>query len=208
MRNGGPTRRMRRADTPQKTRPSSSVKAHASPDPDEDGCRSSARHLFALVLSPRRVDNRTIDPTEEGDQNMSTLNPYISFKGQAKDAMDFYQSVFGGELNRSTFGEYHASELPEEQDLIMHSQLETPSGYIFMASDTPSHMDYTPGTNFSVSISGAADEEAELRGYWEGLLEGGTVGVPLEKAPWGDQFGMLTDKFGVTWLVNIAAPAA
>jgi PhnB protein len=139
---------------------------------------------------------------------MSTLNPYISFKDSARDAMDFYQTVFGGDLVRSTFGEFHASELPEEQDLIMHSQLTTPSGYIFMAADTPSHMEYTPGTNFSVSLSGSADEEAELRGYWDKLSAEGSVTVPLEKAPWGDVFGMLVDKFGIAWLVNIAAPVA
>lgn len=71
-----------------------------------------------------------------------------------------------------------------------------------MAADTPNSMEYTPGNNHSVSLSG--EDEAELRGYWEKLSAGGTVTVPLEPAPWGDSFGMCVDQFGVTWLVNIA----
>ncbi|AJT42171.1 VOC family protein [Psychromicrobium lacuslunae] len=134
------------------------------------------------------------------------LNPYISFNGKAKEAMEFYQSVLGGELTSSTFGEFQAPVEPAELDLIMHSQLETPSGFTLMASDTPAHMgELKEGNNFSVSLSG--DDDAELRGYWDKLTEGGTVSMPLEKAPWGDSFGMLTDKFGIDWLVNITGAA-
>jgi PhnB protein len=129
------------------------------------------------------------------------LNPYLNFRDNAKEAMDFYYSVFGGELTRSTFGEFQASQDPAEQDKIMHSMLRSDRGLILMAADTPNHMDFTPGTNFSVSLSG--EDESELRGYWDKLAEGGTVTVPLEKAPWGDSFGMLIDRFGVSWLVNI-----
>ena len=129
------------------------------------------------------------------------LNPYLGFHDTARQALEFYQTVFGGELTLSTFGEMHASEVPAEQDLIMHGQLESPSGYTLMGSDTPSHMSYNPGDNYSVSLSG--DDEGELRGYWDKLTDGATVAVPLEAAPWGAVFGMLTDKFGVNWLVNI-----
>ncbi|MGZ4429685.1 MAG: VOC family protein [Nocardioidaceae bacterium] len=133
---------------------------------------------------------------------MSTLlTPYIGFRDTARQAMDFYQSVFGGELTRSTFSEYKASEDPAEQDKIMHSQLITSGGLTLMAADTPNAMEYTPGSNYSISLSG--EDEKELRGYWEKLSDGGTVSMPLEKAPWGDTFGMCTDKFGVSWLVNI-----
>jgi PhnB protein len=132
----------------------------------------------------------------------TVLNPYLSFRDTARQAMDFYQSVFGGELTRSTFAEYHASEDPAEQDKIMHSQLKTGGGLVLMAADTPNSMEYTPGNNYSVSLSGG--DEAELRGYWDKLAAGGTVAMPLEKAPWGDTFGMCADKFGVSWLVNIA----
>jgi PhnB protein len=134
---------------------------------------------------------------------MSTrLNPYLGFRDTARQAMDFYHSVFGGELTQSTFGEFHASEDPAEQDKIMHSMLTTDGGLTLMAADTPNSMDYTPGNNHSVSLSG--EDEAELRGYWDKLSDGGTVTVPLEKAPWGDTFGMCTDRYGVAWLVNIA----
>lgn len=137
---------------------------------------------------------------------MSTrINAYLNFRDNAREAMDFYHSVFGGELTRSTFGEYHASEDPAEQDKIMHSQLETDGGQVLMAADTPNSMEYTPG-GYSISLSG--EDEAELRGYWDKLAEGGSVTMPLEKAPWGDTFGMCVDKFGVSWLVNINGSAA
>ena len=136
---------------------------------------------------------------------MSTkLNPYLGFRDTAKQAMEFYQSVFGGELTLSTFGEYQASEDPAEQDKIMHGMLVTESGLTLMGADTPNSMSYTPGDNYSVSLSG--EDEAELRGFWEGLSAGGAVTMPLERAPWGDLFGMCADKFGVNWLINIAAP--
>jgi PhnB protein len=131
---------------------------------------------------------------------MTTLNPYLSFRDNAKEAMTFYQSVFGGELTMSTFGEFHASEDVAEQDKIMHAMLTTDNGMVLMGADTPSGMDY-----ISLSLSGS--EEPELRGYFAKLADGGTVAMPLEKAPWGDTFGMCQDKFGVDWLVNIA-PAA
>ena len=133
---------------------------------------------------------------------MSTkLNPYLGFRDNAKAAMEFYQSVFGGELTLSTFGEFHASEDPAEQDKIMHGMLVTDSGLTLMGADTPNSMSYTPGDNYSVSLSG--EDEAELLRYWEGISAGGTIAMPLEKAPWGDIFGMCADKFGVNWLVNV-----
>ena len=134
----------------------------------------------------------------------TTLNPYLGFRDNARDAMNFYKSVFGGELALSTFGEFHASEDESEQEKIMHGMLTTESGLVLMGADTPNGMSYNPGDNFSVSLSG--EDDAELRGYWEKLSDGGTVTVPLEQAPWGDTFGMCTDKFGVAWLVNIAGP--
>ena len=134
------------------------------------------------------------------------LNPYLGFRDNARQAMEFYQSVFGGELMLSTFAEFQASEDPSEQDKIMHGQLETAKGYTIMGADTPNSMEYTPGGSITVSLSG--DDEGELRGYWDGLAEGGTVTMPLEKAPWGDSFGMLVDQFGVPWMVNIAGGQA
>jgi PhnB protein len=130
------------------------------------------------------------------------LNPYLTFRDTARQAMEFYRSVFGGELTVSTFAEFHASDDPAEQDKVMHSMLTTDNGLVLMAADTPNSMEYTTGTNYSVSLSG--EDDAELRGYWDKLTVGATIAEPLSTAPWGDSFGMLTDKFGVSWLVNIA----
>ncbi|HEU5227509.1 MAG TPA: VOC family protein [Ktedonobacteraceae bacterium] len=130
------------------------------------------------------------------------LNPYISFKDNTREAMEFYKTVFGGKLTMSTFKELHASQDPSEDNKIMHSVLEADNGITFMASDTPDRMGYKAGTNYSMSLSG--DNAAELTGYFKKLAAGGTITMPLEKAIWGDTFGMLTDKFGVSWLVNIA----
>jgi PhnB protein len=130
------------------------------------------------------------------------LNPYLSFRDNAREAMDFYRSVFGGELTRATFAEFQASEDPAEQDKVMHSMLVTDNGLALMGADTPNSMDLAPNSNGTLSLSG--DDEAELRGYWEKLSDGGEVSMPLEKAPWGDTFGMCVDKFGIAWMVNIA----
>jgi PhnB protein len=136
----------------------------------------------------------------------SKLNPYLSFKDNTREAMEFYRTVFGGKLELSTFKDFHASQDPSEDNMIMHSVLEADNGITFMASDTPSRMEYRAGTNMSMSLSG--DNEAELKAYFEKLSVGGMVTMPLEKAIWGDSFGMCTDKYGVQWLVNIAGQKA
>lgn len=131
------------------------------------------------------------------------LNPYLSFRSNARQAMEFYQTVFGGKLMISTFQEFHASHSPSDDNLVMHAMLETPNGMTLMAADTPSGMQFKDGGgNFSISLSG--DDEAELTGYFQKLSAGATINEPLVKAPWGDTFGMLTDQFGVEWMVNIA----
>ncbi|HSX35379.1 MAG TPA: VOC family protein [Patescibacteria group bacterium] len=134
----------------------------------------------------------------------SKLNPYLSFKDNAKEAMEFYKSVFGGELTTSTFKEFHASTDPSEDNLTMHAALTADNGIMLMASDTPARMPYNPGNNVSLSLSG--DNEVELSGYFEKLSEGGKITMPFEKAIWGDKFGMLTDKFGINWMVNVTLP--
>lgn len=128
------------------------------------------------------------------------LNPYLSFQDSAKDAMTFYQSVFGGELTLSTFREFQMSVDEAELDKIMHGMLVADNGLVLMGADTPNSMEL--GTNGTVSLSG--DDEDLLRGYWDKLIAGGVVGLPLEQAPWGDHFGQCKDKFGVDWMVNIA----
>ncbi len=134
---------------------------------------------------------------------MTTLNPYISFNGKAREAIEFYKSVFGGELTISTFKDAHASKDPSDDEKIMHADLRAANGLTLMVSDTPSHMEYHEGARISISLSG--ENEEELQGFWDKLKEGASISMPLEKAPWGDTFGMLTDKFGIGWLVNITA---
>jgi len=135
----------------------------------------------------------------------ATLNPYLSFRDNAREAMEFYQAALGGDLESNTFGEYGDPNAPEA-NLIMHARLNTPAGFTLMGADTPPGMEHNPGSNITVSLSG--DDSAELRGYWEKLGEGATVTVPLEKQMWGDEFGMLVDQFGIGWMVNIAGGAA
>ncbi|NIH85162.1 VOC family protein [Amycolatopsis granulosa] len=130
----------------------------------------------------------------------SRLNPYITFDGDARQAMEFYQQVFGGDLNINTFGDLGGMG-GENADKIMHAMLETERGFTLMASDTAPGMERTPGNNIAISLSG--DDAGELRGYWEKLSSGGTVTVPLEKQMWGDEFGACLDRFGISWMVNI-----
>ena len=130
----------------------------------------------------------------------SRLNPYISFQDTAREAMEFYQDVLGGDLRINTFGEYGADN-PAMADKVMHAMLETDRGFTLMASDTPPGMEHIPGTNISISLSGTDGDD--LRGYWEKLSDGGMVTMPLEKQMWGDEFGSCVDRFGISWMVNI-----
>ena len=137
----------------------------------------------------------------------SKLNPYISFKDNAREAMEFYKTVFGGKLDISTFGESGMTDHGVKPDGVMHAMLVADNGITLMAADSVTGMrEYVPGTNMSISLSG--DNEEELTGYYNKLVVGGKEEQPLTKAPWGDTFGMCIDKFGVFWMVNIAAKKA
>ena len=135
----------------------------------------------------------------------STLNPYLSFGGNAREAMEFYRDVFGGELTLNTFGESGAPA-GEGADGIMHAQLTGDHGFTLMGADMPPSEEHRPGNSMSVSLSGG--DTAELHGWWGKLSQGGMVLVPLEKQMWGDEFGMCADRFGTPWMVNIVAPQA
>ena len=133
----------------------------------------------------------------------SVLNPYISFDGNAREAMEAYRDIFGGDLTISTYGEFGQPDSPIA-DKVMHGQLSAPGGMVLMGADKPPDTKHEPGTNISISLSGT--DADELRGYWSRLAEGGQVSVPLEKQMWGDEFGMCTDRFGIGWMVNIGQP--
>lgn len=139
---------------------------------------------------------------------MTTLNPYLNFRGRAAEAIDFYQSVFGGEVTMMTFAEMGGMGLPEEQQSwLMHGQLTTADGHTLMCSDTPESMSPGDLRTAQVALSGAADEEKTLQGWFDALAVEGQVHVPLEKAPWGDWFGQCADRFGHIWMVNIGGGA-
>jgi PhnB protein len=133
------------------------------------------------------------------------LNPYLTFDGDAREAMTFYERVLGGTLTVTTFGEFGIDD-PAIADQAMHAALETASGLTLMAGDTPPGVEHDPGTNVAIILSG--DDEAELRGYWEAISERAEISVPLETQMWGDDFGQCVDRFGIVWMVNISHPQA
>ncbi|MDR6119730.1 PhnB protein [Aeromicrobium sp. SORGH_AS981] len=130
------------------------------------------------------------------------LNPYLNFRDQSRAALEFYHSVLGGELTIATFGDYGMSDDPSRADLVMHGHLVSDAGLDIMASDTPPGGD-DPAMGTAINIALTGDDE-RLRDYFTGLSEGAEVVVPLAPAPWGDEFGLLNDTFGVAWLFNVA----
>ena len=135
----------------------------------------------------------------------SRLNPYLNFNGNARDAMQFYATVFGGDLSMSTCGDMGADG--PDMDRVMHSMLQTKDGYTIMGADVPSTMSYEPMAGASVSISGGEADASRLHSYWDKLAAGGTTTMPLAQQSWGDEFGMCTDKFGVPWMIDIGPSA-
>ena len=134
----------------------------------------------------------------------SQLNPYLNFNGTARQAMEFYANVFGGNLTMNTFADLGTPKDSPDADRIMHAALETTTGYTIMAADVTSEMAYQPMAGCSLSLSG--DDADALREYWQKLSGSGTVTMPMQKQAWGDEFGMCVDGFGVPWLVNISQP--
>lgn len=134
---------------------------------------------------------------------MTTVNPYLGFSSNCEEAFNFYKSVFGGDfLTVMRFKDMPFEQMDKsEGEKIMHVALPIGQGTILMGSDTPASMGpTTTGTNFSISISPDSEEEATK--LFNGLSAGGQVTMPLDKAPWGAYFGMLTDKYGIQWMVN------
>ncbi len=135
-----------------------------------------------------------------------TLNPYINFNDNSEEVLNFYKGIFGGEVEISRFSEFANESMPvadEHKNLVMHGVLKSGDLQLMVADAAPVG-GVKQGDNISISLSG--DDEATLTKYFEGLSDGATIKEPLAKAPWGDSFGLLTDKFGIGWLVNISAP--
>ena len=132
------------------------------------------------------------------------LTPYRQFNGNAKEAMEFYQTVFGGELQMMPFSAMHSEEeVGGDGEKIMHAELVVDGQKLLFASDIPRVMQRMKGEDTPLSLTGGAELEEEIRGYWEKLSEGGTVTMPLESVPWGAVYGALEDRFGTHWMFNI-----
>ncbi len=131
------------------------------------------------------------------------LNPYFTFTGQAREALEFYESVFGGELKVASFKDFQAPVDPEFSEMVMHGELHT-SHFIIQASDGAaiSRPENNATTNMECAVIGAADEVELAREWFDKLQDGATQVMPLNQAPWGAHFGSLTDKFGIAWMFN------
>ena len=136
-----------------------------------------------------------------------TVVTHLNLRGDARAALEFYRSVFGGELTIVTYRDAHSVQDPAEADQVMWGQVAASSGFRVMAYDVPSSRPWSPGeAPFFVSLRGETAEE--VRGYWEGLVEGATVLVPIAPSAWAPLYGMLKDRFGVTWVVDVVTPYA
>ncbi|MFI1912139.1 VOC family protein [Nocardia sp. NPDC020380] len=129
---------------------------------------------------------------------------HINLRGNARAALEFYRSVFGGDLALITYADAHSVEHPAEADQIMWGQVTSPEGFHIMAYDVPASRPWNQGTgSYFVSIRGKDAEE--ITTYWQALTPDSTVIVPLAPAAWALLYGMLTDPFGVTWVLDVAA---
>ncbi|WP_341728948.1 VOC family protein [Brooklawnia sp.] len=133
---------------------------------------------------------------------MLNASPYIVFSGQAREALEFYQSILGGELNIAPQSQYNPD--PAVADLVMHGQLDVP-GFSLMAGDDPSGNTATGSGKVTITLWG--DDFDDARRIFDALSQGGTVGMAFGKQMWGDYYGDVTDKYGVAWAVDVTVPA-
>ncbi|MBW3085303.1 hypothetical protein KEM60_01500 [Austwickia sp. TVS 96-490-7B] len=131
------------------------------------------------------------------------FTPYFSFDGHAREAMEFYQKIFGGHLILRTFAQYDVAH-GDDGERIMHAQLITDTGFTVMGADSLPSQGHPAVPNGRISLSG--DDVERLRHYFDQLAEGGQVITALTTQQWGDLFGTLVDRFGNTWMVTIAVP--
>ncbi len=130
---------------------------------------------------------------------------HFNFRGQARAALEFYQSVFGGDLAVVTYKEAHSVSAESEADQIMWGQVAAASGFRVMAYDVPSHTPWNPGENaFLVALQ--AETAEEISAYWDKLSDGATVTAPLAPSQWSPLFGMLKDRFGSNWVLSVMTP--
>ncbi|HWE09249.1 MAG TPA: VOC family protein [Solirubrobacteraceae bacterium] len=134
-----------------------------------------------------------------------TTTPHVNFRGQARDALEFYRSVFGGEISLATYADIHAVEEPAQADQVAFGRVDAPNGFSIMAYDVQPSKGYDPGENpFYITLQGTAGDE--IQPLWDALAESATtLLIPLGPAPFAPLYGMLTDRYGVTWIVGADA---
>jgi PhnB protein len=132
---------------------------------------------------------------------------HLNFRGDAREALALYQSVFGGSVVVVSYRDAGTAPDPAEADQVMWGQVTAGNGFRVMAYDVPGRLPYDAGRN-AVYVSVRGDSADEITGYWTGLSEGATVVQPLAPAAWAPLYGMLRDRFGVTWVLDVAAPYA
>lgn len=133
-----------------------------------------------------------------------TTTTHLNFRGDAREALEFYQSVFGGDLTVISYADMGNGDDPATADHVVWGQVAAPNGFRIMAYDVYPFLEWDRGKDpFFVSVRG--DDEAELKRLWAGLAEGATVRQDLEPSQWAPLYGQLTDRFGVTWVLDIAA---
>ena len=136
------------------------------------------------------------------------VTPHLNFRGDARQALEFYRSVFGGELTVASYADMGGTD-PETADHVTFGQVTADNGFRIMAYDAYPHLDWDRGSDpFFVSLRGT--DPAELQGYWDRLVEGAEVKQPIGPSAWAPLYGQLTDRFGITWVLDIAVeyPAA
>ncbi|MFC4138481.1 MULTISPECIES: VOC family protein [unclassified Microbacterium] len=150
---------------------------------------------------------------------MITTTTHLNFRGTARQALEFYREVFGGEVTAATYGQFGMPEGAPGFDRIVFGQLQTPNGIRLMAYDIPGADDPEATAGSTTRENGVtltdrtffqslqADSLDELTAYWERLVDGAVVVEPLAASAWSPGFGMLTDRFGVTWVLDVRAAA-
>lgn len=134
-----------------------------------------------------------------------TTTVHVNFRGQAREALSFYQSVFGGDLSLATYADIHSVESPEQADHIAFGRVKASNGFDIMAYDVQPSKGYDPGQNpFYVTLQG--NDPDEIKAQWDGLANDATILIPLAPAPFAPLYGMVTDRFDVTWIIGVESP--
>ena len=131
---------------------------------------------------------------------MKTVNAYINFDGNCRQAMSFYQQCLDAKLDLNPYPDQTGKPSEDPAARILHAQLVRDGAPFLMASDTSQPGTLRAGNNVSVALDCSTLDEAQRT--FDGLSQNGEIRMPLTKAPWGAHFGMLTDQFGIQWMLN------